>query len=115
MKPCFCGLLILGLFLAMAEPGQGQPTYAFSTLDVPGASFAFGLLNANGINDSGQIVGTYGGGAGINGFLLDQGRYTTLDVPGANSGYDGTQANGINALGQIVGSYGDAAGNLHGF
>jgi hypothetical protein len=38
MKPCFCGLLALGLFLRMAGQGQSQPTYAFSTLDVPGYS-----------------------------------------------------------------------------
>jgi hypothetical protein len=40
-------------------PGQAktQPTYNFTTLDVPGASVGTGFIYAQGINDSGQIVG----------------------------------------------------------
>ena len=78
-----------------------------TTLDVPGAI----LTQANGINDSGQIVGYYYDAASYqHGFLLDQGSYTTLDVPGSY----GTYAHGINAAGQIVGYYWDHTGQ-HGF
>jgi hypothetical protein len=36
MKHWFCGLIALVLFLGMSEQGQAQPTYTFTTLDVPG-------------------------------------------------------------------------------
>jgi probable HAF family extracellular repeat protein len=57
----------------------------------------------HGINDAGQIVGTYvdTGGAG-GGFLRSGGTYTQIDIPGS---YD-TQIWGINNEGQVVGTYG---------
>ena len=55
---------------------------------------------AYGINDTGQIVGTYFNASGSHGFLKDGSTYTTLDVPGATD----TQAFGINDTGQIVGT-----------
>ena len=71
-----------------------------STIDVPGPVFTQAL----GINDAGQIVGSYyGGPAGLpsHGFLLGGGTYTTIDVPGSRQ----TVAYGINDAGQIVGAY----------
>jgi probable HAF family extracellular repeat protein len=81
----------------------------YSTIDVPGST----STSASGINNSGQIVGSYdvAGPYNSHGFLLDSGNYTTLDVPGST----GTYATGINKTGQIVGHYRDAAGNVHGF
>jgi uncharacterized membrane protein len=161
MKHSFCVLTTLGLFLGMAGQAMAQPTYSFTTLDVPGSSYNIGTyangINASGqivggggtygflldngsyttldvpgsihvvngagdliwspaqaINDSGQIVGYYYGGAPVyttHGFLLDHGSYTTLDVPGST----GTEAHGINSSGQIVGKYYDSAGHAHGF
>jgi probable HAF family extracellular repeat protein len=132
MKQWFCGLMALGLFLGMAGQAKAQPTYTFTTLDVPGTLWTYN--NLNGINASGQIVGSYDGGAflldqgsytaldlvpsGINdlgqivggNLLFDHGSYTTLDVPGAYY----TIANGINNSGQIVGYYADGHG-YHGF
>jgi uncharacterized membrane protein len=110
MKQWFCGLLALGLIVGLAGHAKAQPTYNFTTLDVPGTGNSHGFLldqgsyttldvpgstwtQAYGINASGQIVGWYDYG---NGFLLDQGTYTTLDAPNAN---------GINDSGQIVGAY----------
>jgi probable HAF family extracellular repeat protein len=71
------------------------------TLAVPGAYGTF----AEGINNSGQIVGSYdAGGQHYHGFLLNQGSYTTLDPPGSSPSFFGlTGAHGINDSGQIVG------------
>ena len=66
---------------------------------------------ANGINDSGNVVGSYSNSSGQHGFLYSGGSYLTLNDPLATNG---TNANGINAAGQIVGAYIDASGT-HGF
>jgi len=55
-------------------------------------TFAFG------INNNGQVVGTYNDASGSHGFIYSDGTYTTLDDP---AGTD-TQALGINDLGEIV-------------
>ena len=107
MQRFLCGLMVLGLLMGVTGQATAQPTYNFTTLDVPGSTDTW----ASGINDSGQIVGGYFGADGTHGFLLDQGSYTTLDVPGARY----TWATGINASGQIVGGYSDAAGGQQGF
>src|SRR5437588_683767 len=110
MKRYLCSLVALGLLLGTAGDAASQPTYTFTTLDVPGASFPTTSINAYGINDAGQIVGDYSVGRTDHGFLFENGSYTTLDVPGASF----TGAYGINASGQIVGDYFDARGG-HGF
>ena len=103
MKRLFCGLMTLGLFLAFAGQANAQVAqYTYTELDVPGAM----VTNANGINDSGQIVGNFDDASGDHGFLLNNGIYTELDVPGATF----TVANGINDSGQIVGNFNDASG-----
>jgi probable HAF family extracellular repeat protein len=73
---------------------------SYTTVDAPGLPNAI----ANGINNSGQIVGSYSDAAGDHGFLFDLGSYTTLDVPGSA----GTAVTGINDSGQIVGYYSNA-------
>jgi hypothetical protein len=70
--------MALVLFLGMAEPGQGQPTYTVTTFDPPGSLFP-GVFYATAINDSGQIVGSSDTGSNL---LLDHGSYTTLDLRG---------------------------------
>jgi probable HAF family extracellular repeat protein len=102
MKQLFYGLMAVNLFLGMAVQGNGQPTYAFTTLEVPGSSWLDNNgISANGINASGQIVGYYtDANYRSHGFLFNQGIYTTLDVPGAVH----TVACGINDSGQIVGN-----------
>jgi hypothetical protein len=89
-----------------ALEARDTPAFAFTTIDVPGAS----LTDINGINNSGQVVGTYTAGGISHGFLLSNGIYTTLDVPGATA----TVAWDINDSGQIAGSY-TAGGTTHGF
>ena len=92
-----CVLMALGLLLGLAGEAKAQPTYNFTTLNVPGSSLPSHAY-ATGINALGQIVGWSATGA----FLFENGNYTTLDVPGASSF---TACLGINASGQIVGSY----------
>jgi uncharacterized membrane protein len=87
---------------------SAQPSYVYTTVDVPGASGTF----ASGINDAGQIVGFYGVAftAGYS-FLLSGSSYTTLDTPGQPH----SRAWGINNLGQIVGEYIDACNQTRGY
>src|SRR5205085_687709 len=75
----------------------------FTFISLPG--------NATGINDIGQLVGTFGGGAGLHGFLDTNGLLTTIDFPGATC----TGALAINNAGQVVGAYLDSVGREHGF
>jgi uncharacterized membrane protein len=66
---------------------------------------------ANGLNDSGQIVGTYVGRDGnFHGFVRDGSTFTTIDCPGAVA----TIAWGINTNGQIAGNC-DIATQRRGF
>jgi probable HAF family extracellular repeat protein len=82
-----------------------------ATLAVPGAS----MTQAFGINDRGEVVGTYTVGTGNNavthGFTWLNGKWTTVNYSGASS----TAVNGVNNEGDIVGFYTDAAGNTDGF
>ena len=79
-------------------PGPAKAQFDFTTIDVPGATYSL----AQGINDAGQIVGSFFDDSGFHGFLLDvDGSYTTLDEPGANQ----TEPHGINNVGVIAGLY----------
>ena len=85
-----------------------MPAYNYTTLDDP---FQVGFTTqASGINDAGQIVGSYHNSSGYHGFIYNAGTYTPFDVPLATNG---TFAADINAAGQIVGTYSTTA--THGF
>jgi uncharacterized membrane protein len=82
----------------------------YTTLDPPGST----LTVAQGINNSGVIVGLYIDKDGKqHGFVLSDGVYTTIDVP--IPGAINTEINSINATGQIGGQYQDGIGTMHGF
>ena len=89
----------------------------FTQLDVPGLSGLQQYTIANGINDAGQIVGSYSDsqhlfmGQSSQGFVYTGGNFTPLNVPGATN----TAAYGINNLGQIVGTFSNSSLNSHGF
>ena len=83
-------------------------TYTFTRIDVPGALFT----SVHGINDAGEIVGTFRDTSfKDHGFVLTGGTFTPIDVPGAVF----TAVRGINHLGQIVGFFREATGEQHGF
>lgn len=107
------------LLSAAAVRAATTETFVPTSIDYPGSS----STAARGINDSGDIVGTYtcvaaagctltgaAATAGSHGFLLQDGVYTRIDVPGGT----GTVARGISTQGIIVGQY-SAAGVIHGF
>src|SRR5262249_31616543 len=72
----------------------------YSTLDDPLA--IGGGTTARGVNNAGQIVGSYTDGSGTHGFLRSGGIYTTLDHPFATNG---TLGNSINDFDTVVGTY----------
>jgi probable HAF family extracellular repeat protein len=82
-----------------AQPGWADPIRLTLTFfDVPGST----STGAAGINNAGQIVGSYNDSTGRrHGFLDTSGVFTTLDFPGSTF----TAPTGINNLGQIVGFY----------
>ena len=60
-------LLLFGMVVfGGVKTAVADVQYSFTTIDVPGA--LPGTTSANGINDSGQIVGQYADGAGTYGF-----------------------------------------------
>ncbi len=90
-------LLLSGLFgvagLICADP----ITYTYTSISVPGGTSAL----ARGLNNAGQIVGSYADNTGTHGFLYSNGAYTTINAPNGTS----TELLGINNLGQIVYPY----------
>lgn len=90
---------------------RAQPTFSFSTLDVPGSL----LTSASGINAAGDVVGTFVDAARVaHGFLLRGGVFTTIDYPDAAR----TDARGIGPDGEIVGTYampGEPGVAFHGY
>src|SRR5262245_4939596 len=100
-------------------PARGflQDGSRFVTLDVPGPMQLSQNTAVSGMNNAGQIVGSYSPFMALfsrdssHGFLLDSGTFTTIDVPGARS----TFADAINNTRQIVGFFVDINGVSHGF
>jgi probable HAF family extracellular repeat protein len=94
------GRILVALFLLAITAGFGSAhaaDYTYETLDHPDATNTW----AHGINDAGQVVGSYRDGSGkYHGYLYSGGSYTVLDC-----GHGATSANGINNLGQVVGGY----------
>jgi hypothetical protein len=77
-----------------------------------------GLLAVNGINDAGEIVGSYPDSTFIlHGFVRKtDGTFTALDaISPVSLGEYGTVATGLNSSGAVVGSYGEAPSFSYGF
>lgn len=80
-----------------------QGTY--TNIDVPGSGFTY----AYGINNAGEVVGTYLEDQFEHGFILSGGTYTTVEYPGA----DDTVVVGINDKGRVVGIGSPGVGFLY--
>jgi len=105
-------IVIFGIALALAFGVISRPASAqqFITISYPGATSTY----PSGINNRGQIVGSYTGTDGLShGFTLLNGQFTAFNFPGAAGG---TFASNINDLGEIVGAYAlTQNGTVHGF
>ncbi len=107
MKRTALSLIVLATALTFATQARCDYTYSYTTIDYPGAVGTW----AEGINDTGQVVGCYQDGTGIHGFLYDGlSTYTRLDYPGASR----TWPSGINNSGDIAG-YFKVGSREHGF
>jgi uncharacterized membrane protein len=106
-------LLAFAAIGAMAlSPGAALAStlhYQYTILDDPNA--APGQTLARGVNDSGEVVGSFSDSSGLHGFLESGGVYSTLDYPGASF----TLPEGINNQGEVVGVFFDSAFGVHGF
>jgi probable HAF family extracellular repeat protein len=104
-------LLLLALVFVIAPTltaAAQDVTYTFETIDPPDSE----LTILSGINNAGEIVGTYrDADKVIHGFLFSEGEFTIIDYPDATT----TFAAGINDEGQIVGNYADSEGTAHAF
>jgi uncharacterized membrane protein len=99
---------IVGIVRVEQNMGFVKNGTAFTLIDAPGAGPLNGTV-AQGINDSGQIVGTFAtenGGVHSHGFVREGETLTAFDVPGSAT----TEALGNNNPGQIVGRFFAAQG-----
>jgi hypothetical protein len=107
----FCLLSFLLLTFVSGASAETQ----FTVIDDPNAPVGF--TQPLGINEAGDIVGTYRAGTTpadpLHGFLLRGGSYTTIDEPNARGV---TVAMGINTQGDVVGLFSDGGVlGSHGF
>ena len=92
---------ILGNYYDGASHGFLLDGGAFTSIDFPGAL----STEAHGINDLGQIVGSYSDSNHFtHAFLMDANGFTSFDFP-SPTGALYTSFAGINNAGQIVGNY----------
>src|SRR5438046_2675781 len=95
-------LSLLSLLIGMASTSWAT-TYTFTQIDIPGAAFT----SAFGINDAGQIVGSFLDATGEHAFLDTAGTFLQINFPGV---LFSTGAFGINDAGQIVGRFSASPG-----
>ena len=75
-------LVALGLVLALA-PAAWAGGYTFVDIDYPLSGAATTLNDIRGLNNRGQIVGSYTLGGRQYSFIKNGGTYSTLDIPNA--------------------------------
>jgi probable HAF family extracellular repeat protein len=111
-----CLAATLGLCLLSTTVAHAQK-YQFTTLDDTDP----GVTNTEpmGINNSGQVSGTYlDASKNDHGFLYSNGTFTTIDDPNQSANpitNQGTQAYHLNEKGQVAGFYGDSNHTDRGF
>jgi probable HAF family extracellular repeat protein len=99
----------LGQFVGSVTDAKGVVCgffYDRGTLSPPLSFMAGGGTYAYGINNRGEIVGTFYGGAGSRGFIYKAGQFLTPNLPGALQ----TSFQAINDAGEVAGISVDAKG-----
>lgn len=103
--------LISANFLYTTAPRVPTPpagSFQFQNIDLPGAVSTF----ADGINDLGQLVGSFQDSLGnLHGYVGNGADFQTIDFPNAS----GTFPTSINNSGTVAGAYADEFGQGHGF
>lgn len=105
---------------AQIQPTAGTQAEQANASTPPIANYRFVNINvansnwiqANGVNNAGQVVGWYQDSSNTpHGFVWQKGVLQTLDYPGST----GTHFNGINNRGVVIGAYFDFGFNWHAF
>lgn len=96
-------MVALGLVLALV-PAAWAGSYSFVDIDYPGGITT--LNDVRGLNNQGQIVGSYTLGGRQYSFIYSGGTYSTLGLPGTSN-----FAWGINDNGQVGGAYHTTSNN----
>ena len=91
----------LGGLLAASSTSQAKTVgYTFTEINVPGSQPGSTGQNGLGMNNLGQVTGTYNDSSGAHNFLYTNGKYVAL--PGAPGAFE-THIVGINDWGQMLG------------
>lgn len=103
---------IVGWYITLNSSGTGFEesggTFMNLNINVPAGSYSQPLA----INDTGSIVGVFGGSSGPEGFLLNGARYSAITGP---AGSIQSEATGIDNGGDIAGWYINASSVTQGF
>ncbi len=86
------GIAVLGC----SSRALAETIYSVTSVDVPGASSTYPF----GLNNRGDIVGSFNDATGSHAFFETGGKFTTINPPG--SGTSAVNAYGVNDSGQIV-------------
>lgn len=100
-------LVLLACMVSQLSGFAQTPSFKFAAINFPGASDT----SANGINNSGVIVGSYTLAGRTHGFKLSNGHFTTIDIKGAQS----TVVSGISGNGDVAGTFVTNDLKSHGF
>ena len=101
----------LGVIVGDYSPIPSTPRYGYiddnGTFTQIASDSPYPSTNANGINDSGAVVGSdyLHPGARYTAFIYNDGAFTYFNAPGADNTNGDTSASDINNLGQIVGTF----------
>jgi len=108
-NPAPLAVVSLGIWFSQSAVAQ-LPSFTFTQLSAPFPNTDETI--AHGINDLGEVVGSYHDATGDHGFVFRRGTYGSFDVPG---GVGNTIGFGINVWGEVVGRFNDVNGIAHGF
>ena len=90
---------VTAVLCVVADAQRGRGTFAYRTIDVPGAT----ATTPTDVNNRGDITGFYSDGAIEHAFVLRNGKFVTIDAPDPTVLM--TRGWGLSPSGELVGSY----------